>query len=144
MKNDWYIGKRLVICKRKGFTLVEILVVMAIIAILASIVFVSLGNQRQRARVTAAVASIKSAMTPAMTCSSLDGTVQVPVAVGGNALCLGSDETPETILWPVLSNNCVYCGLNGSKVEFNCDACGSGNGGNSFCDFTTTQCEAHN
>lgn len=127
-----------------GFTLVEILVVLAIIAILASIVFVSLGNQRQRARVMAAVAAVKSAMTPAMTCATLGGTVAAPAAGGGNALCSGSDEIPATILWPVLSNDCHYCPLSGNRVEFNCEVCGSGSDGNSFCNFTTTQCEAHN
>jgi len=40
------------IINKKGFTLVELLLVIAIIGILAAVLFVGLGNQRERARVT--------------------------------------------------------------------------------------------
>jgi len=93
----------------KGFTMVEILIVMSIIAILATVLFVSLGNQRQRARVAGAVAAVKSAMPITLTCVSIDGTVQPPDVSGGNPICSGSPESPADSVWPVLSNNCHYC-----------------------------------
>lgn len=126
--------------------MIEILLVIAIIAILATIVFVSLGSQRQRARVTGAVASVKSAMAPAMACISLDGEVQAPGETGGTAICLDSPEISESITWPVLSNSCFYCEMPyEGTITFRCSgSCGGISGGDSFCDYRTSQCEVRN
>lgn len=58
---------------KKGFTLIEILFVVIIIGILASVILVSLNNARQRARDNGALSSMKSVVSPAYVCLATTG-----------------------------------------------------------------------
>ena len=58
---------------QKGFTLIEILVVIAIIGILASVVIAVMGNSRDKARAASAMTSMKSMINAAQLASDSTG-----------------------------------------------------------------------
>jgi len=68
----------------QGFTLVELLLVIAIIGILAAVLFVSLGAQRKRARVATFKENMRGLVTAATACHDAGGSIQ---AVQGGAVC---------------------------------------------------------
>lgn len=80
----------------KGFTLVELLLVIAIIGILAAVLFVSLGKQRERARMTTFKENMRGLVTAATACRDAEGNIQN--AQGANicsVTALGMGNIPE-------------------------------------------------
>lgn len=73
--------------KKSGFTLVELLIVIAIIGILAGAVLVSTSSSRLTAKDTAALAAGDSLTLLISMCDSDGGKVNKPNASGGNDLC---------------------------------------------------------
>ncbi len=70
-----------------GFTLVELLLVMAIIGILAAIIFISIGSARKRARITTFKESMKNLAVAATQCTDNGGSINDATADGGTDLC---------------------------------------------------------
>ena len=76
MKNEWALS-------RKGFTIVELLIVIVVIAILATITIVSYSGIQQRAR-NAAISTAVDAWDQVLKTAAIDGYAMPPVGA-----CLG-------------------------------------------------------
>jgi prepilin-type N-terminal cleavage/methylation domain-containing protein len=108
---------------KKGFTLVELLVVISIIALLSTIAIVSLGSARAKARDTARIADMKQVSTALEQFYADQGGYPIEPAVMGTttyeigqtadkALC-NLNGTPGGLSWNTLSacgTNTVYMG----------------------------------
>jgi prepilin-type N-terminal cleavage/methylation domain-containing protein len=145
--------------KDAGFTLVEMMVVVVIIGILASIVFAAIEGQGKRTRLAVATTSLKNAMTVATTCFSLGGEindtgvdVQYPIQPieGGSPLpvliCKNVSQFSEAY-WPKLPDGCRYCKTKETKVLFQCSNTGCDEvaaADMSSCDYKSGQCEQNN
>lgn len=91
----------------KGFTLIELLLVIAIIGILAAAVFVGIGKQRERARLSSTMQTVRSILPYMIECYVQDSEVKSPAnnSNGGGKVC-----DKSSITWPKLPKECKYTG----------------------------------
>ncbi len=89
--------------KKKGFTLIELLVVIAIIGMLSSIVLVSMGGTRKRARDARRQSDLQSVMTAMEMCYSdttCGGADSYPVWLNMSTSTINIDnDSPPTPLY---------------------------------------------
>ncbi|HOX41936.1 MAG TPA: type II secretion system protein [bacterium] len=95
---------------KKGFTLVELLVVVAIIGILAVVVLMNIQNAQKRARRNTVLTSLNDALRAAQACLADSGTLTTVTAAtlsstaysGDTRVCTGSPTIEMS--WPKLTD----------------------------------------
>lgn len=84
--------------KYNGFTLVELLIVIAVIGILSSIVLVSSGGARDKSKRAAALTTASSALPEIVTCQDDNGTITAYTGIGGTGAVICA-ATGHTTTW---------------------------------------------
>ncbi len=107
--------------ERRGFTLIELLVVIAIIGILASIVLVSLGQARAKARDSIRVQNLKQ-VALALEMYALENGGKYPddpnLGYITSGLCSSSVDVAETSCWQCnRTNNATKCRYDSVALE---------------------------
>jgi len=93
--------------KKVGFTLIEIMVTIAIIGILAAVVMVSMSSYAKKARASRALAQASSVIPSMISCWGNGGTVNS----SGQICSLGSGYGS----WPTLPSGYSFSGVTGTS-----------------------------
>ena len=93
---------------KKAFTLIEILIVVAIIGILAAIILVNLNSSRKKARINSAKISAASAMPAVIACADGGALVNPATLEPGGDICSNLSIGLKGAKWPILKNDYVY------------------------------------
>ena len=133
LKNN-VVKRRSLLFNKKGFTLVELLLVMAIIGILAGIIMIGMSSSRKRAKVTSALKVANGVTAELADCYLNNKEVASPSAGGGGQICVGAGNYPE------LDNlNCSYDSYTSNNVlTINCSV---NNNAIITCDVTKGNCK---
>jgi prepilin-type N-terminal cleavage/methylation domain-containing protein len=110
--------------RREGFTLIEVLIVVAIISILATIVLVSTMQSKRNARLNNAKTTLKNVILVVYSCNDAGSPVVAPsgTETGTKMICANSTKS----FWPTLQGGYTY--VAGGNYTINCNFQVSTNG----------------
>ncbi|MEA2007127.1 MAG: type II secretion system protein [Patescibacteria group bacterium] len=101
MKNKKLFTLSSQLSSKEGFTLMELLLTMAIIAILAGAILISLSSQRQKANQAKLLSEFSGVLQPMLMCRSDGESINAPNgSAGGGNICQGE---PNYGTWPSVS-----------------------------------------
>lgn len=115
---------------KKAFTLIELLIIIAIIGILMSAILISVNQARKNARINSAKTSIQSVLSAIIACKDGGGAIASPVA--NNNICNPVSAGLANAKWPTLpssynyasgtynSNNCSFAISNSDTADLVC------------------------
>ncbi|MDD5397318.1 MAG: type II secretion system protein [Candidatus Moranbacteria bacterium] len=91
----------------KGFTLVELLTVIAIIGILASVVLVSMQGSVEKSKTASAITTLSSLLPELVTCADDNGIATSATPGAGNIVCCNKSGCPtvqsgHSVTWPAI------------------------------------------
>lgn len=95
----------------KGFTLLELLIVIAIIGILTGVIMVSMKGAVEKSKQSSALTSVSSVLPEFVTCQDDIGTIIRPnnVNIGGGVICNASGHSAT---WPnIAKTGWIYNGI---------------------------------
>ncbi len=101
--------------RHRAFTLIEVLIVMAIIGILATVVVTELMGGRTSAQQAKTMASLRSAQTIAMFCRDDGYDLSVPSIT--NVICTGQENWPAPVGDTWLYGTVATCGFDGDVSD---------------------------
>ncbi len=92
-----------------GFTLIELILVMAIVGVLAAAVIVGIGSQRERAQETKVLAELSGTIQSIALCRSDGGEISEPATAGGNLICsIDGSFNNNYGMWPKMPDGFSY------------------------------------
>ena len=127
--------------KKKGFTLIELMIVIMIIAILALVIIVSTVQTKRNARLNNTKTSLKGAILAIVSCNDSGNPVNVPVGNTEDGNKIVCSSLPKA-RWPQLQGSYSY--VAGGNFSANCDFQINTNGdssGNLRCTCASGRCD---